>query len=371
MTSLPIICAALALATGHPEGLAGLRAANLNQADAEPRLRAFVEATPTGDPNRLSAMVALQELAMARGDYPGADQWSPLMAELTGRPWPHLSADLRGSPAPTATVVDETLPLEWGLMGLPRVDARFGAARVSALIDTGAQYAVVTESVARQAGLRELASSIRVGGASGQVSGGRLALTDIVMGQSRFTNAVVLIVPDSALTFPLGLKIEAIIGMPQLRAFEAVEFGPRSVRTYPVAPPSGPEQPNLAFDGWRLMAPVSADGEAAWMLFDTGARRSVLYVDPDTPGAPDGTITARGLGGARQVQGESERGTLTVHGRDLQVRAMHRRVRDRPSEGCTSPGPRSLLGQDALRQTTYRINFSSMRLDWVSPTRSD
>lgn len=126
----------------------------------------------------------------------------------------------------------------------------------------------------------------------------RVTLVEITVGRSQYSDAVVVIVPDNAMTFPIGLKIDAIIGMPQQRAYATLEFSEQSLRLLTTAPSDQALEPNIAFDGWRLIAPVLVDSDKAQMLIDRGARRSSLYMQPDNAAQVTGAITVRWLGGS-------------------------------------------------------------------------
>jgi predicted aspartyl protease len=366
LNSLPLICAALISGAGEASGIEALQAAAWNRPDAEARLETFLGTNSSDDPNRLAATVLLRDLSMSRFEYRRAHELNQQASELAGRSLAHLSEDLVDAPPQVAQTQDDVLPITWGLMGLPRIDARFGTAQVSALVDTGAEYAVVTETFARRAGLTRLQGAVSVGGTSGRAVSAGFSLAEIAFGRSRFSNAVVLIVPDRALTFPMGLKIDAIVGMPQLRAFAAVAFSEQSLKLRTVAPSDATATPNIAFDGWRLIAPVMIEGNQTWMLIDTGARRSSVYLPPDDAAPEDGRINVRGVGGSQMVRGTTGPATLQFAEQQVTVNELQRRVLERPSQGCTAPGPRSFLGQDFLRRRAFQINFNTMRLDWIS-----
>lgn len=364
-TSLPLICAALLSASGDRLGVEALQAAAWNRPDARSRLETFLASSPNDDPNYLAAAVTLREVAMGQSDYRQADAWNRRASELAGRSLPHLSDELHNAPPQVALTQDDDVPLNWGLLGLPRVDARFGTTRVSALVDTGAEYAVITESLAKRAGLNPLPDVVSVGGSAGRAVGAKITLADITLGQSHFLNAVVIIVADDALSLPMGFKIDAIIGMPQLRSFAALEFNQRSLRTLTLAPPSNTLEPNIAFDGWRLVTTIQAGDMQAWMQIDTGARRSILYEQANATDPTSRVTTGHGLGGGRRFRGSTERANLRLADHSVTINELQRRVLDTPSEGCIAPGPHSLLGQDVLRQGAYRINFTAMRFDWI------
>jgi predicted aspartyl protease len=365
LNSLPVICAALVSGAGAPAGIEALQASAWNRPDSRSRLEAFLGSSAVDDPNRLAAMVTLRDISMAESDYPRAHAWHQRATELAGNSSLHLSEDLLDAPPQIAKIEDDTIPIVWGLIGLPRVDARFGATRVSALVDTGAQYAVISESLARRAGLTYLQGPVTVMGSSSRTVQAGVGLAEITLGRSQFSNALVLIIPDEALALPMGFKIDAIIGIPQLRAFAALEFSQQSLRTFTVAESQSDLEPNIAFDGWRLIAPVRVDDEQAWMLIDTGARRSSLYTPHDEAAQIDNTVTIRGLGGARRVRGETGRATLQLGEQSATVSELRRVVLNNPSQGCRAPQPTSILGQDFLRRRAYRINFTTMRLDWM------
>jgi predicted aspartyl protease len=310
-------------------------------------------------------MVALRDRAMADGDYAQAARWNREAGGLAGRPLGHISVDVEGAPPQVAEVQSETLRASRGLMGFPRTEAVFGGVAVSALVDTGANYAVISETLARGARLVDLGDAGLVGSA-GHVTGGRVTLGDIEMGGSRFRNAIIIVLPDEALQFPLGFRIEAILGMPQIRAFSAIEFSGDRMTTFTSPSESDDEgvadPPNLVWDGAQLFAAVQVDGAPEMFMLDTGARRSSrLVVQQD---ADMGTISVRGLGGSASVQGRRGSATLGLDDRTLSLGRLETRLAP-PRRGCGRFDPTSILGWDALGQGGFRIDFDRMRFDWI------
>lgn len=362
---LPFVCGVLASSDGGTAGIEALRSAAVDAPDATRQLEDFVSSGAPDDPNRLGALVALRDRAMADGDYALAARWNREAGGLAGRPLGHISVDVEGAPPQVAEVQSETLRASRGLMGFPRTEAVFGGVAVSALVDTGAEYAVISETLARGARLVDLGDAGMVGSA-GHVTGGRVTLGDIEMGGSRYRNAIIIVVPDEALQFPLGFRIEAILGMPQIRAFSAIEFSGDRMTTYttPVGADDGGvvDPPNLFWDGAQLFAAVQVDGAPEMFLLDTGARRSsrrVFEADADM-----GTLSARGLGGSARVQGRRGSATLGLDDRTLSLGRLETRLAP-PRRGCGRFDPSSILGWDALSKGDFRIDFDKMRLDWI------
>lgn len=186
------------------------------------------------------------------------------------------------------------------------------------------------------------------------------------MGGSRFRNAIIIVLPDEALQLPFGFRIEAILGMPQIRAFSAIEFSGDRMTTFTIAAGADDkgvaDPPNLFWDGWRPIAAVEVDGAPEMFLLDTGARRSsrqVFEADADM-----GTVSVRGLGGSARVQGRTGAATLGLDDRTVSLGRLETRLAP-PRQGCGRFDPRSILGWDALSKGDFRIDFDKMRFDWI------
>jgi predicted aspartyl protease len=122
--------------------------------------------------------------------------------------------------------------LDYDMARLPRADVTINGRRQEAVLDTGANYSTITESVARSLGLRMLPDPITVGASGNDAVAGHLAVADtLVFAGGEFRDVVFIVLPDSALSFMGGVyRIPAIVGFPVLSALGRVEFSGETLR---------------------------------------------------------------------------------------------------------------------------------------------
>lgn len=158
---------------------------------------------------------------------------------------------------------------------------------VSALIDTGANYSLLSESVAKKMGLTILDADVKFRSSVKDELSARLAVADrMTFGGVDFTNVVFSVVPDSDVTYEDGAGLNAIVGMPVLFQVGRIElthgpegevlaFGRETVAAIP-------GERNILLNGNALMliGDVIIDGarKDITLLLDTGASGTSLDI---------------------------------------------------------------------------------------------
>jgi predicted aspartyl protease len=175
---------------------------------------------------RLDALNVLTGVYMRTGDY--------ALAAAAARESQALGAPFsKGTPAksdllvaaealkdtPPMTMSGKTsgaLPLTFEKDGIPRTTVSIAGDKVEAVLDTGASFSAISQSLARKAGVRPLSSAVRVAPGGGRAASASIGVVDqLVVAETTFRNVVVLIVPDSDMDIFGGeAKVGAIIGLP-------------------------------------------------------------------------------------------------------------------------------------------------------------
>lgn len=130
---------------------------------------------------------------------------------------------LRISNKPTVVNMDMTKNGYWSITGIIKGKS------TDFLIDTGSSYNIVTEDFARNNDITLFDDSIEIQGVTGSVMA-RLGFVDsIYIGNISYQNVWVAILPSIVSNFEdfLGVKINAILGIPFLRTAGVVEIYPK------------------------------------------------------------------------------------------------------------------------------------------------
>ncbi len=193
-----------------------------------------------------------------------------------------LFGALRDVPAQTLTfAADVDVPLTRDRAGLMNVPVDAGAAKEAFVFDTGANLSTVVESVARELGFRFIDQRVSVGTATGARAAAGLAVApELRIGAATVRNAVFLVLPDSALSFPqIGYRIRGIVGHPVIAALGEVTLtrdGHLRAAARPPAAQHGAE-PNLCLDGLDNLVRGEMGGQPLLLGLDTGAGSTQLF----------------------------------------------------------------------------------------------
>jgi len=261
---------------------------------------------------------------------------------------------------------------------LLRATVTVGRVSQEAVLDTGANLSVVTETTAKRLGLTVMEKA-DVRSSTRAAVPVRIAIAPrLEIAGTSLTNVAFLVLKDADLSIPLpgGYEIPAIIGFPVFRALKQVTFTTGSLllggdRT-DLAIPS-----NLVASGSDLFALASVNGIAVPLHLDSGASHTTLaprFV-AEHPGFVAGlerrTVRTGGAGGITEGSAHVLRDAgVAVGGVTTSLPAVD------VADGAPSvTGHYGTLGQDVLRAAAgYTIDFERMTLTLTSadsaPARS-
>lgn len=276
---------------------------------------------------------------------------------------------LRAAPPMQATVAASgQVAIERDMARLPRADVTINGRRQEAVLDTGAGFSTITQSVAEQLGLRMLEGEVTVGSSTGPVAA-HLAIADtLAIAGGVYANVVFIVLPDSALSFAGGLyRIPAIVGLPVLMQLGRVEFstaGGEMLR-HSSAPFALHADANLELQGVQPLVLVHAEGAdiPLRMVLDSGARSTnfARRVAAEAPGLMQGaTRRARTIGGAGGEVRDEE--AMEIPRVTLSVGARSVTLEDVGVHGDPANERHGTLGQDVLARG-YVLDFNTMRFE--------
>ncbi|HEY2780434.1 MAG TPA: retropepsin-like aspartic protease [Steroidobacteraceae bacterium] len=234
------------------------------------------------------------------------------------------------------------------------------------LVDTGAQIAVVTQSLATEVGVRQLQGQITVGTTTAPVQGG-LGVIDLMwIGDAALENVPVLVLPDAQLKIADLPQIRAIFGLPELVAFRRAEWLDKG-KTLALGEeaekvPAGSLQMYWHKEGIGI--PVSTELGTRGAHLDTGANDSYLRAPAHALLGPAVEATAEEhkgrVGGAGGVVETKEKVypslDLTVAGVPLNFKKISMNEQDQ--EGVAR------LGDDVIQQLSVLVlDFERMRIE--------
>jgi hypothetical protein len=165
---------------------------------------------------------------------------------------------------------DATAILKRDIAGLLNVTVTLKENSVDWVFDTGAAFSVMIASQAARYGVRILPGMVRTGTATGLKVEGQMGLLDMNVGNIEVKNAVVLVLPDSALTFANGAYvIRGVLGFPVIYALR--EFSIIDDKTLLVSQINENQgDRNLALDGQYMLIRVKAGNDTLPFLYDSG-----------------------------------------------------------------------------------------------------
>jgi len=270
-------------------------------------------------------------------------------------------------------------PLRWDRAGLEvplirdgegtrRVWVSRGPARVEAVVDSGAEVAIVMASVAARLGARPLRSSRppSIGTPTTPVAGSPAVIDRLEIGGAHLLNLPVIVLPDAQLTFADGSTLPLVLSLPALTAAGKAAFLRHgSVLALGNAVPALPAAPVQLY--WD---PMGVGFEAAFahgsraVHLDTGSVRTYLYPTAASSLGPDEAATRQpfdrsiaGLGGERREHAFRYAGvTVGVGGQLWRVAPMEMAPAD-------DGGAAARIGAGIMdRFETIVLDFRQMRM---------
>lgn len=264
-----------------------------------------------------------------------------------------------------------SLPITRDKAGMTVVTMRINELDQAGLLDTGANFSVVSQSTADRLHLSPVKATAHTGSSTGAAVGTQLAVADrIEVGATVLRDAVFMVLPDEALRFPDGYRIDAIIGLPVMEALWRLEFvreaGGERLH-YGMRAADRPEiEPNLLMSGAqpKLLLEVEDGDRPLRLLLDSGASKTMLYVsalerNPRLAArAVEKSTQSGGVGGVVTDDTAKALDRLTVHVGNQALTIHDVRVTNLvrgPMDG--------LLGQDLLSQgRRVVLDFEQMLL---------
>jgi hypothetical protein len=257
------------------------------------------------------------------------------------------------------------VPLGRNAIALPEVQVGCGALERNWIVDTGANFCLLTEPAARAAGIDAApgeASLVRTGGVRVTVRVGLAPALSI--GTAVLRNVVVMIAREEDFYIPqLSYQIEAVLGHPVLHALSRLTFEPeRLVVGQALAQPAG--RAPMWLEQLTPLVTLEALGTEGLYVLDLGARRThfsakflAAHADVFTQ-APQGEMVFAGAGEERR---------LPAHAADivLRVGAASAPLKRAPiatqTSGATADLFFGLVGQDFLQSfAAFNVDFATM-----------
>jgi predicted aspartyl protease len=221
---------------------------------------------------------------------------------------------LRNAPAQTVTLDGPVvIPTHNSPLGSIDVQLAVNGVTASWLLDTGANFSVVSMTFAQRLGLKLSAKEAHVkGGVNGLSSPLRTAiLPELNIGSARFRNVVLLVMKDKDLTLPdaKGKKyvINAIAGFPVLHALRSITFESGKFKANTEVHDAA-SSARLFMNKLTPLLEASVTNKKLLFSFDTGANGtqfSERYFEKFSAEVASGRKAAQvtaGAGGSRRVE---------------------------------------------------------------------
>lgn len=242
-----------------------------------------------------------------------------------------MAAVLRDTP-PIRVVGSATIPLTDSGMGVLSGEVTVNGESALLIMDTGAEVAVLSQSVADRMRVRYLGDPVRVGTSTSPVSG-RMAMIDLMrIGDAYVENIPVFVLPDAQLTVADFPTIPGILSLPVFAEFGRMAWldGGARLALGERAPQAAGRTERIYWHDSGLGIPIRTPRGVMGAHFDSGANRSslhtnasVLLSEEELTSAVTGNLRLGGAGGVveREVR-ELPTLTLSIGGLDARLRRV-------------------------------------------------
>lgn len=265
---------------------------------------------------------------------------------------------------------NNTFTIKKDSYGLMRLPIKINKTKYDFLFDTGANFCVIMESVARKLGFEILEkSNIEVGTSTDKKVNSKLAIAkQIELGNVIIENVIFIVLPDESLIFG-DYKIEGIIGNPVLKSLGEIVI---SNFEFSIYEKSGIcETTNLAYDGFTPIIKMSYKKDFLNFVLDTGGQETYLYYPffEKYKNSIIGKYNAikikiGGAGGSVEVNGYSIGNLILYSGKEKVELKKVKLISDKLQDlGNFCHGH---LGQDFFSQfRKIRINYIDMYAEFI------
>jgi len=245
---------------------------------------------------------------------------------------------------------------------LTNLPVRVGSTVIDFIFDTGANYSTVTQTTAKDLNMKMLNGTIEVGTITGLTVNSQLAICpEFSMGGIVVKNAVFLVFPDEALSFPQAdYHINGIIGYPVIEALREIQITRNDEFIVPKKPTDYHIQ-NMALDFLNPVIDINGD----YYTFDSGAVGTLLYTkyidkykDSIIGKYEETDLEFGGAGGMKSKKGYIIVFSPVISGKQLkidEVRAFSEKIDDKENHFYGN------IGQDVIKKfEKMTLNFESM-----------
>lgn len=173
---------------------------------------------------------------------------------------------------------DCVIPMKRDKVGLMNVITKIGSDTVNFLFDTGANFSVMTRSVANKYDIEIIEADFYVTAATGtRVACDLAVVEEIQIADIMVYHSVFLIMEDEDLSFPqIDYYPNGAIGFPIIEAMEELRFH-RDGKIFVPETPTLYSFNNLALDGLMPVLAVNYNDDTLQFNFDTGASHTSFY----------------------------------------------------------------------------------------------
>ncbi len=288
----------------------------------------------------------------------------------------HFLEAIQNVPLYAGPPAGESHESEFSMQGfdLIRLPVRINGSDSAAILDTGAAYTILTESFARQVGVREIPDSKAFGRG---LHAKEFPLTFGIVDRLEFGGFVlahvpVMLMPDDALLFETSrgdFPVPMVLGLHLIKQFRlGLDYGARRLKlTREDLRGAGRDpQQNLFVTRSRVFARCSID-RGGWylMLLDTGSEPTMLTSNGVRQAGLKASSkfypkTLYGLGKSQAEWARADSVAIGLSGFDVKFRNLVIKEDD----GALEDG---ILGNSFLKNFHVAIDFRRMRIDLERP----
>jgi hypothetical protein len=254
-------------------------------------------------------------------------------------------------------------------LGTRNVDLTVRGVTLPWMIDTGANYSIVSESAARRMKLTVRDAGYHVAGSTGHSVVTRIAVIDrLPVGSVILRNVVAIVAPDAAMhirTARADYQIEAALGYPAMAMLGRFRIDPDGTFAIDRNAPLLGSGATLYMNQLTPVAEVEIAGRKSLLSIDTGARRTTLYASYAARFDDRASLWSKTRDTSSGLGGSIESDVLIEP--QLTIRAGGQIVVERDVsialDGDKASPILGNLGQPALSANgSYTVDFRSMRL---------
>jgi predicted aspartyl protease len=196
---------------------------------------------------------------------------------------------------------DAVIKTSKDMAGLWRIPLKVENIDFSFVFDTGADFSVIVESLAKKLGMKISDEEFNVGTSTDKKIKSRVAVaSSVIIGDVSLENVVFYVMKDEDFTFG-PYKIEGIIGAPIMRDLGEIKLSQKNELTISVNPEDNGTR-NFAYDQYTPLIQMIYKNDSLNFMFDSG-NNSLLLFNPFLAKYNDEItskykLTKIGLGGA-------------------------------------------------------------------------